>query len=743
MKSLYIFLISLFLIAASADATTHTIVNAGTSFVPATLTISLGDTVVYTLDPAHNVIEVEQTTWSNNGNTPKPGGFTLPFGGGTVIPASVGTYYYVCGPHASFGMKGMIIVELTSLSTGAITPTSLCKGSALSVPFTATGTFNGSNVFTAQLSNANGSFASPTNIGSLGGTSSGQISATIPLATPSGSAYRIRVVASSPSLIGTQNAQDLTVLAIPTASITPNGPTSFCEGLNVQLDAPTGAGLSYIWRLNTIVIGGAISPSYTASLPGLYSVEVSNGSCSATSPTQRVTVYPANPSTLTWTGNIDLDWSTVGNWDSPCAVPNAGDTVIINNGGPPPSLIPASVIGSMTINNTSGVTLGGDLQIAGSLTLATGSITLGSANLNLEPSASITGGSSTSFVITNGNGQLRQAGIGSGGRSGAVLFPVGSIAGSYTPLTLTNTGTTDQFSVAVKNNVLSNGTGGTALGSSVVAKTWFITESVNGGSNAGITFQWNASDELPSFNRSLCYVGHHDGAAWQPLQATGPAGGGDPYNRNATGVTAFSPFAIGDGASPLPVEYRSLSAQVRGEIVAIVWETEREINSRGFSVERSSSQTGKWTSLQFVESRGASRLPSTYEYLDHPPAAGVWYYRLKQVDMDGSQQYSSVLRADIGTVQRSLAIESAWPNPLRLSNSADAGVTFTNAEGGHAVLTIRNILGQLVALIYDGTVEAGGRTTARFNPAALSPGVYLYRLELGAQVAHHRIVVVK
>ncbi|MFA6234253.1 MAG: T9SS type A sorting domain-containing protein, partial [Bacteroidota bacterium] len=564
-----------------------------------------------------------------------------------------------------------------------------------------------------------------------------------PLAAQTGTAYRIRVVSTSPALTGTENGQDLTVLEIPTATITAAGPTTFCEGLNVQLDAPTGAGLSYIWRLNGTVIGGASSSSYTASLPGFYTVEVSNGSCSATSTTKRVIVNPANPTTLVWTGSVDLDWSTLGNWDNPCAVPTAGDTIVINSGIPPPATIPSSVLGSLTVNNAAGLTLGGDLQISGKLTQTNGMMTLGSANLILESTASITGGGFASFIVTNGSGTLQQAGIGSGGRLGAILFPVGRNAGSYTPLTLTNNGTADRFSVSVTDGVLIEGTSGSSFGTNVVGKTWHLSESVAGGSSASITFQWDAADELPAFNRALCYIAHHDGAAWQQLQALGPATGGAPYQRSVSGVTAFSPFAIGDGGSPLPVEYRALSAEVRGNEVVLHWETEGEINSRGFSIERAVQEHGPWTDAGFVESRGGLRLPASYEHVDVPPNPGVWYYRLKQVDMDGSHAYSAVLRADVATAQRALAIESAWPNPLRLSTAADAGVTFTSAESGHAVLTIRNILGQRIALLFDGTIEAGSRTTARFNPGTLAPGVYLYRLELGAQAVHHRMVVVR
>ncbi len=108
-----------------------------------------------------------------------------------------------------------------SVSTGTITGAPFCvtgsTGASVSVPFTSIGTFASGNTYTVQLSNASGSFASPVNISTpLSSTAnSGTISATIPAGTVSGTGYRIRVVASNPSVNGTDNGVNLTV-SLPT-----------------------------------------------------------------------------------------------------------------------------------------------------------------------------------------------------------------------------------------------------------------------------------------------------------------------------------------------------------------------------------------------------------------------------------------------------------------------------------------------------------------------------------------------
>jgi plastocyanin len=98
---------------SSAGTQPHTeiVTNSGFTFVPADVTIDAGDSVQWQLAGIHEVVEVTQQTWNANGNTPKPGGFSTPFGGGTVKFDTPGTYFYVCSPHASLGMKGTITVN--------------------------------------------------------------------------------------------------------------------------------------------------------------------------------------------------------------------------------------------------------------------------------------------------------------------------------------------------------------------------------------------------------------------------------------------------------------------------------------------------------------------------------------------------------------------------------------------------------------------------------------------------------
>lgn len=107
-------------------------------------------------------------------------------------------------------------------TTNNVAPSNWCFNNAanLTVNFTSTGTFTAGNTYTAQLSDASGSFASPVVIGSISSTAnSGTINATVPAGTAAGTGYRIRVVSSNPATTGSDNGANLTINPLPNVSL--------------------------------------------------------------------------------------------------------------------------------------------------------------------------------------------------------------------------------------------------------------------------------------------------------------------------------------------------------------------------------------------------------------------------------------------------------------------------------------------------------------------------------------------
>jgi len=93
----------------SCDYTSYTIKTIGSTFSPDTIICDVGDTINFILGGYHNAVEVSNSTWLAGGTTSN-GGFS--FGAtGQYIANTAQTYYYVCQPHVTSGMKGVIIAH--------------------------------------------------------------------------------------------------------------------------------------------------------------------------------------------------------------------------------------------------------------------------------------------------------------------------------------------------------------------------------------------------------------------------------------------------------------------------------------------------------------------------------------------------------------------------------------------------------------------------------------------------------
>lgn len=115
-----------------ASSTTIVIKNTGFVFTPSSQNAKLGDTVDFQLTPDMNAVEVSKATYDASG-TASNGGFQAPFGGGKVVMKTLGTLYYVCTPHASFGMKGTI--DVTSVAPPAASMPFISKLSGIQEEF--------------------------------------------------------------------------------------------------------------------------------------------------------------------------------------------------------------------------------------------------------------------------------------------------------------------------------------------------------------------------------------------------------------------------------------------------------------------------------------------------------------------------------------------------------------------------------------------------------------------------------
>lgn len=175
-----------------------------------------------------------------------------------------GTAFSASDP--GFGVDNVrIVANSTSSITCALSVNSFCSGSSFGLTYTANGSFNAGNIFTAQLSDAAGSFAAPLTIGSLTSTGSGTISCTIPVAQAAGSAYRVRVVSSTPVVTGSNNGSNITIVQGPYAG--ENNSLTVCSG-DAAFTLETGGDSGGTWSGPSPVMGGQYDPATMD--PGTY-----------------------------------------------------------------------------------------------------------------------------------------------------------------------------------------------------------------------------------------------------------------------------------------------------------------------------------------------------------------------------------------------------------------------------------------------------------------------------------------
>jgi hypothetical protein len=492
---------------------------------------------------------------------------------------------------------------------------------------------------------------------------------------------------------------------------------------------------------------------------------------------QTVTVVPLENS---WIGVIDSLWSNVGNW-SCNALPGATTNVTIPSSAPHMPLVDMStaicnaltidngaqltftgqnnaleIKGSVVVNGTfnaisggvilsgtasqslpgttyasleidggSNKTLLGNASVTGALQLTNGHITLGAHDLVLSAPALMSGGNSTSFVITNGAGSLKAMNMGAGGVTTNVTFPVGTNMNDHTPVSLNNTGVLDNYTVRVIDGVYDTYNGnipnGNLQSNNAVNKTWLISEDVTGGSVSTVAPYWNASNELPMFDRNLCYVSHYSTTAnaWQP-GAGGTATGNDPYTHSMT-VNSFSPFGVGSASSPLDVRLLNFMAQYVDPVVNLVWSTSNERRIKAYGVERSVDGT-VFTHIGELQAKGSEQ--NVYSFTDKD-AKGLntdhIYYRLNINNSDGNNSYSKVQTVVITDMDNSIVVT---PNPV---SGVELFLNIPSGIHGDIDIELLDIQGKEVSSVHyaDGTYNPA---QLKVDVSGLASGVYMLRL---------------
>lgn len=206
----------------------------------------------------------------------------------------------------------------------------------------------------------------------------------------------------------------------------------------------------------------------------------------------------------------------------------------------------------------------------------------------------------------------------------------------------------------------------------------------------------------------------------------------------------FDNASISGGA--LPVQLTSFTATASRLNAELKWITATEMHNYGFEVERRSIAgtsekpiAAEWVKVGFVKGAGTSTSPKEYTFVDANLKPGRYAYRIKQIDNDGAFTYATNAEVMIGEAARVFALEQNYPNPFNPSTK----IEFTVPNNGHASLRVYNMLGQEVAVLFNGRAEAGRIHQTIFDASQLATGMYFYHLEFGNQQTVKKMLFVK
>lgn len=198
---------------------------------------------------------------------------------------------------------------------------------------------------------------------------------------------------------------------------------------------------------------------------------------------------------------------------------------------------------------------------------------------------------------------------------------------------------------------------------------------------------------------------------------------------------------------PVPIQLAWFNATVVSQaMVRLHWLTLSEINNYGFFIQRRSPPQMEFETLtnSFVPGHGTTLEPHEYEFIDSNAYGNTWFYRLKQVDLNGSIHYSDPLRVDMITsvsgndTPIGFALLRNYPNPFNSSTV----INFQLPSSTPVSLRIYDFLGREVAVLLNDVEETGTHEVV-WDATSLSSGVYVCRLKAGLSWSTLKLVLIR
>lgn len=195
------------------------------------------------------------------------------------------------------------------------------------------------------------------------------------------------------------------------------------------------------------------------------------------------------------------------------------------------------------------------------------------------------------------------------------------------------------------------------------------------------------------------------------------------------------------GTVAVPVELVAFTGYVSNGKVFLNWSTATESNNQGFEIEKQASSkqlaVNNWESIGFVPGFGTTTEPKSYSFIDENLNSGKYIYRLKQVDYNGSFEYSDIVEIEVATPSQ-YSLEQNYPNPFNPATT----ISYSIKEKGMITLKVFDILGNEVSTVVNEEQQAGNYKVD-FDASEFASGVYFYTLKAGEFISTKKMILLR
>lgn len=175
-------------------------------------------------------------------------------------------------------------------------------------------------------------------------------------------------------------------------------------------------------------------------------------------------------------------------------------------------------------------------------------------------------------------------------------------------------------------------------------------------------------------------------------------------------------------AQVTPVELTAFTAISQNQQVTLNWSTATELNNNGFEVQRSAPNSD-FITVGFVKGAGTTTEQKEYSYTDKNLSNGLYTYRLKQIDYNGSFEYSDAIEVDVRSLNN-YSLEQNYPNPFNPTTK----IGYVLSEKANVKIIVTNTIGEQIAVLVNQTQEQGYHQLT-FDANNLPSGIYFYSLQ--------------